>query len=281
MVEAIVAAGMADLAETIPDLASDPTGLVSGGGWLDNVILHLVLGFDGPRVRCRAVSPLWRDVVEAGSPPYRRYDPPRGGLAVIELEEDLQLNKLLYSVSLRFGSSAAERSVPGSTVAFMNWVPSYYRSNPNDDRGEVHGIPEDDAISAWILVTKLLSRVPPPPEDTGVDLVLHGREACIACSGSGCRLCGGAGVRNGAGPLRGGTAASSAEGCRGFLRVRSGIGSHAPQEGCSAMSVPKHRLSSQEVTRLRALLDHRRNPRLQRQERARAPIVPFGGVSNT
>lgn len=277
--------------ESIDELVSDPTALVSGKGWVDNMVLRLVLGFDGPKVHCRAVSPHWRDEVEAGSPPYRRYDPPRGGLATIELEEDLQMNKLLFSASLRIGSSdivgpvscssptdAGGRNVSGSTVAFMNWVPSYYRSNPNDDRGEVHDISEEDAISTWILVTKLLS-CEPPQNDTGADWVLPG-EACIACSRSGCRLCSWTGVRNGDMLLRGRGAAWSGEGCRGFLRVRCGSGSHTPQDD-STMFVPKHRLSSREVAWLRALLDHRRNPRLQRQERERAPIVPFGGVSNT
>merc|ERR1711908_160082 len=146
----------------------------------------------------------WRVVVESRFPPHQKYEPPCGGLGFVELEEDLQMNKLIYSTTLRFGkgvcsapsisiSSSDAQSQPQqcksrpqesgregyasgeqrdgelleedvaalqgrseapqggiSTVAFMNWVPSYYRSNANDDREVVHEMEESDAIAAWI-----------------------------------------------------------------------------------------------------------------------------------
>eukprot|EP00419_Tripos_fusus_P016649 CAMPEP_0172759000 /NCGR_PEP_ID=MMETSP1074-20121228/166833_1 /TAXON_ID=2916 /ORGANISM="Ceratium fusus, Strain PA161109" /LENGTH=292 /DNA_ID=CAMNT_0013592691 /DNA_START=127 /DNA_END=1005 /DNA_ORIENTATION=- len=291
------------------------------------MILCLVLSFDDSKVQRRAVSLCWRHLIEARFPSYRRYDPPKGGLGFVELEEDLQLNKLIYSATLRLGnnnvrsSSAAsntEEQQPAttdltlqgrfaarrsklSTVAFLNWVPSYYRSNANDDRNEVvHEIEESDAIALWILVTKLLCRdMSQGGNDEGLmraDTVTEGHasglhasgETCIACSGAGCRLCAGTGLRVGVGPGLASHAWSKKD-VHGFLRVRCGGSGDASfqnddaisgQNGGELILAGKHPLSSEEVRQLQALLDHRRNDKLLRCERTRASIVPFGGVSN-
>jgi len=283
-------------------------------GWGDDMILCCVLSFDDSKVQHRAVSLCWRQLIEAMFPPYRKYDPPEGGLGLVEFEEDLQMNKLIYSATLRIGNNTINRDCAGSkaeeeqprstsdeltlqgrsvatrgktsTVAFLNWVPSYYRSNANDDRDNVvHEIEETDAIAVWILVTKLLCRekvrgdndegsirADSVTEDNAGELQAGG-ETCIACSGAGCRLCGGTGFRAGTGPEPASQSRQQKD-VRGFLRVQCG-----GSIDVSLFSAGKHPLSSVEVRQLQALLDHRRNSRLLRCKRARAPIVPFGGVS--
>jgi len=282
-------------AESCPGSIYD--SLMSGNGWLDNVILCSVFRFDDSKVQRRAVTPYWRKLVETQFPPHRKYNPPAGGSARIELEKDLGLNKLIYTATLSIGSNAsgynsssASEETPqqldeagthehtvASTVAFLNWVPSYYRSNPNDDRSMFHEILEDDAIAAWILVTKLSQRdesmiAGSKPEEINSQ---SQAEACVACSGNGCWVCSGSGIREG-------TAGHSAnihspqECGHGVLRVRC----CSEDNIRSSIRAEKHVLSSQEVDSLQAFFDHRRNPGLRQIECKRAPIVPFGGVSN-
>jgi hypothetical protein len=303
--------------------------ILGGTGWGDDMILQWVLSFDDSKVQRRAVSSCWRQLIEARFP-HRKYDPPEGGVGVLEFEKDLQMNKLIYSVTLQFGRNGSpcsesskaelqqqqEKEQPpldslklehsnstgtSSSVAFMNWVPSYYRSNLNDDRDQVvHEIEETDAIAVWILITKLLHQGIAQGDKGQImaDAATEGGpglETCIACSGSGCRLCGGRGIRRmpPAPPPSvhfespGGPTAFEARRPYGFLRVRCGSGSSddSPSEGGNEHEpmntlAEKRPLSSLEVTEIGALLDHRNNARLMRRKCPRAPIVPFGGVRN-
>lgn len=140
-------------------------------------------------------------------------------------------------------------------MAFLNWVPSYYRSNPRRGHREVVcELEEADAIATWILVTKLLrchgesqSRLPD-----------HGAAGVVA-----------AGLDTTAMARE----RSMGEG-RGSLRVRCGTENAASDAGTRIL------LSGQEVGQLQAFLDHRRNPRLHRQEQEEEPVVPFQGVSS-
>lgn len=312
--------------------------IMGGQGWGDDIILRRVLSFGSFRVRLRAVTSRWLQLIESRFPPPRKFDPPQGCLAFIELEQDLQLNKLIYSATLRIGhglvqresadqsgymecgkllpsenahssgqymnetASACAAAQPGrynalqphtSTVAFMNWVPSYYRSNTNDDREMVHELEEEDAIAIWIFVTKLLCQGErDASRGTGAaaqeESAFQNRETCIACSGNGCRICGGTGIRPGA-PTGTSVGAVKTEACRGFLWVRCGgsdgalcsssVNEGADQPGPVTLA-RKHAVCMEELSGLQNLLDHRRNLRLRCQERAPARFVPFGGVSN-
>lgn len=316
--------------------------IMGGQGWGDDIILRRVLSFGSFRVRLRSVTSRWLQLIDSHFPPPRRYDPPQGCLAFIELEQDLQLNKLIYSATLRIGhgliqresahpgsgeggymecekllpSAAAHSSgqhmnettracaaaQPGrstapqphtSIVAFTNWVPSYYRSNANDDREMVHELKEEDAIAIWIFVTKLLCQGErDASRRTGAvaqdESAFQNGETCIACSGNGCRICAGTGIRPGE-ATRTSVGAVKTEGGHGFLWVRCGGSDGAlcanSVSDCADHARPvtlarKHAVSLQDLCGLQSLLDHRRNPRLKRQEQAPVRIVPFGGVSN-
>lgn len=323
--------------------------ITSGRGWGDDMILRSILSFHDAKVQLRSVSPTWRNLVEARFPLYVKYDPPLGGQGVVEVEEDLQMNKLHWCATLQFGKKMAgavsdsslqgdsqqrgEKSFgkddhsgylqianapsspgqPGqqesaiefsslskecsnsaiaSKVTFTNWVPSYYRSNANDDRTMSHDMSEEDTIATWILVTKLLqgdkcgkdaSRLSPGADDHS-QLPQRG-EACFACNGNGvgCRLCSGSGVREVTSPSTG-PSFDESYARSSFLWVRCGVDRDLScgrnnREIMSELAI-KRPLSSQELKALKDLLDHRQNPHLQLRRRAPAPFVQFGGVSN-
>eukprot|EP00931_Biecheleriopsis_adriatica_P079307 TRINITY_DN52711_c0_g1_i1.p1 TRINITY_DN52711_c0_g1~~TRINITY_DN52711_c0_g1_i1.p1 ORF type:complete len:334 (+),score=48.79 TRINITY_DN52711_c0_g1_i1:36-1037(+) len=320
--------------------------VVSGRGWGDDTILCQIFNFHDSKVELRSVASHWRQIVEGRYPKHQKFDPPEGGQCIIEIEEDLQMNKLIYCATLHFSLAstsgliqelrqqqqsspsvqesaedsetrknckegyvscdksmhssarqeveASRRQAGISKVAFTNWVPSYYRSNANDDREVVHVMEETDAIATWILVTKLLRRdacgaggdaaSSDRAHGSTVETQLRG-DSCIACSGRGfnCRLCQGTGLRENAGP-GGSAAAVHSSAYHSFLWVRSN--SHGPSFSDMDTNAvrtwelaKKHPLTPEEVGKLQALLDYRRNPRLLRKERATPAIVPFGGVS--
>merc|ERR1712032_606815 len=320
--------------------------LITGGrGWGDDMILRLILSFHDAKVQLRSVSPPWRYLVEAGFPLHVKYDPPLGGQGLVEVEEDLQMNKLLFSATLQFSNNmigaASDSSFQGdsqqraenafvkddargcfpdrsgssspkqqesatevsnqsnecpnltraSRVTFTNWVPSYYRSNANDDRAMSHDMSEEDAVATWILVTKLLQGSEGGTEASrsspGAASQSQRRgEMCIACNGSGfgCRLCSGTGIREGTGLSAHQSSSNDSRARSGFLWVRCGVDRDLScgrdTSGITTELAVKRRLSSQELKALMELLDHRRNPRLQLRKRAPAPFVQFGGVSN-
>jgi hypothetical protein len=315
----------------MPEVEMDPLNLssdficdliTSGKGWGDDILLRLILSFHDARTQLRSISLHWRRLIEVRFSPHVKYDQPSGGQCAIVVEEDLQLNKLVYTATLQFDMSATKAtsssSMPGnasedtecggylpteaamlakdspnkasiSKVAFTNWVPSYYRSNANDDRAMVHDMSEDDAIATWILVSKLLKHGLHGTDEKssssaagGSNARLNG-ELCIACGGSGlnCRLCHGTGVREGTTDAVDRQGISKCTTSRAFLWVRCGDDLNPLCSRSNSLELARKRpLSTRELQMLQALLDHRRNPALQIQTRTQTPVVPFGGVSN-
>jgi len=195
------------------------------------MILRRIMSFHDSKVHLRTASPHWRQLIEARFPPHTKYDPPYRGQGFVVVEEDLEMNKIIYSATLKFASSdgslrsgsfesstgtsdsvsrfgtgetspkqrlrtsveehAAQTN--GSKVSFTNWVPSYYRSNANDCREVVHEMDEADAIATWILITKLLNKHESDIATSGSRVMPEDERSETVSRGGSCIACSGRG----------------------------------------------------------------------------------------
>mmetsp|Transcript_5942 Transcript_5942/g.10783 ORF Transcript_5942/g.10783 Transcript_5942/m.10783 type:complete len:180 (-) Transcript_5942:257-796(-) len=119
------------------------TGSISDG---DDEVLHLILSMSNNRVLLRAVSQRWLAVCRKRFPPPVAWPPPIQSPTHMELEANQAMNKLVFSLTLNLLSE------PASTVAFLDWVPSYFRSSNN--RQVLHELPAEDADAAWRLACR-------------------------------------------------------------------------------------------------------------------------------
>lgn len=206
-----------------------------------DVMLCHILEYDASRVTKEAVSRRWRSAAQSHFRKRRFTAPLMGEAASISMEVDTPISKKIYSAELR----AANTGPYGGpqldvTVTFLDWVPSFLRSNPHS-REKLYTMEGVDADSAWIKLCKLKEN--------------HAPEA--------------------AGPGSAPVPAPEGRETRGILRLE-GSGGSSPASGPATPPAsppmaplappgllnPGQQLSSGEIQDLLELLDVRRNPRL-------------------
>ncbi|CAE6965582.1 unnamed protein product [Symbiodinium natans] len=67
----------------------------------------------------------------------------------LEVEVNQAMNKLIFSLTLNL---RADASTSCSTVAYLDWVPSYFRSSSN--RQVLHELRQEDADACWCLACR-------------------------------------------------------------------------------------------------------------------------------
>eukprot|EP00434_Breviolum_minutum_P024758 symbB.v1.2.021866.t1/scaffold1883.1/size97200/5 len=113
----------------------------------DDEILRSVMEMSTQRVQLRGVSRRWMSVWKFfPSPRAISFHPPREGFAELELEVNQAMSKLILTCNLRL------RGGGSSTVARMDWVPSYFGSR----NGHVlHELNDEDADATWRLASRI------------------------------------------------------------------------------------------------------------------------------
>eukprot|EP00439_Symbiodinium_sp_Y106_P055730 s1130_g7.t1 len=104
---------------SVPLLA---TGSAGDG---DDEVLQRILSMSSSRVRLHCVCHRWLEVCRSRFPPPIAWPPPPASPVHLELEINQAMNKLIFSLTLKLRPAAV------STVAYLDWVPSYFRSSSN------------------------------------------------------------------------------------------------------------------------------------------------------
>lgn len=125
---------------SVPLLA---TGSAGDG---DDEVLQLILSMSSSRVRLHSVCLRWLEVCRSRFPPPIAWPPPPTSPVHLELEINQAMNKLIFSLTLKLRPAAV------STVAYLDWVPSYFRSSSN--RQVLHELPEENADASWCLACR-------------------------------------------------------------------------------------------------------------------------------
>ncbi|CAE7345976.1 hypothetical protein AK812_SmicGene35539 [Symbiodinium microadriaticum] len=142
---------------SVPLLA---TGSAGDG---DDEVLQLILSMSSSRVRLHSVCLRWLEVCRSRFPPPIAWPPPPTSPVHLELEINQAMNKLIFSLTLPLGSHSKQfpavsadarklRPAAVSTVAYLDWVPSYFRSSSN--RQVLHELPEENADASWCLACR-------------------------------------------------------------------------------------------------------------------------------
>ncbi|CAE7526388.1 unnamed protein product [Symbiodinium pilosum] len=98
------------------------------------------------RVRISDVESIMNFALRSRFPPPLAWPAPLTNPSYLEVEINQAMNKLIFSLTLNLRANAA------STVAYLDWVPSYFRSSSN--RQVLHELPEEDADASWRLACR-------------------------------------------------------------------------------------------------------------------------------
>eukprot|EP00927_Polykrikos_kofoidii_P062933 TRINITY_DN57743_c0_g1_i1.p1 TRINITY_DN57743_c0_g1~~TRINITY_DN57743_c0_g1_i1.p1 ORF type:complete len:212 (+),score=30.43 TRINITY_DN57743_c0_g1_i1:83-718(+) len=194
---------------------------------LPDDVVFAILEAHGTRCDARAVTPRLRTFIEQHFR-LRRFAPPSGQAFCLDIEVDHHMTKSLYCAQFG-GTNAGEAGGVAGEVTFVKWLPAYFRTVANSNRGLNHEIKDSDACALWRTISKV-------------------RE-----------------VRERGGSIDSDVSSSSSsdmprEAAQGYLVLSEGEG--AQDDGSTKMGNRQviGRLSQNETDLVMKVVDHRRNP---------------------
>ncbi|CAL1148758.1 unnamed protein product [Cladocopium goreaui] len=142
----------------------------------DDEILRCVFELSSQRVQLRGVSRRWMSVWRSFPSHWTvKFDPPSGPVT-LELEVNQAMSKLILTCELELRSGHSGRS-GRSTVARMDWVPSYFGSR----NGHVlHELKNEAADATWRLASRIFQGASAAPGEG--QLRLRSAEKLVLCA---------------------------------------------------------------------------------------------------